>query len=455
MKKQSGITLVALVITIIILLILAGVALSTLTGDDSIIKNARTAVGDYNAKQDEERAVLNSIAGYLEQHMTNGGNNPPAAGGLTPLTGTAEVNASGLATKKTLIKPNANSDVQIVIPEGWAPAILTGSTSTTSSPGQNGSVASIMAADQWKNITEEQINQGIVIVDHAITYDNGQATGTVPDFNEFVWVPIHDSDDFDREAWTTQYGYDANGNWGDGGETGRTHLLAEESTTNKFWEDKTTTEYTNMVSSVEQHKGFYIGRYEASVNGTIAQIKRGQQPKVEISQTDSITACTSNTAIPNMHLMYGIEWDSTLNWLKGNATIASSTAGATKTMGLDDIQTNSTTWGNYFNSTGDAATGKGVLQNTGFSEYWKANNIYDLAGNVYEWTQEKYSTGDLRAVRGGIYCYGYGFDGPAALRDSVTAGGTNGGLRFQSQLLLVALTFGMKNCNMSHTRVYR
>ena len=104
--------------------------------------------------------------------------------------------------------------------------------------------------------------------------------------------------------------------------------------------------------------------------------------------------------------MYGVEWDSLLNWLKDNATISSANAGETKTMDIADIQTNSRSWGNYNNSTGDAASEPWVqykLQNTGASEYWKANNIYDIAGNVEEWTQEKYSTGTVRAVRGGNY----------------------------------------------------
>ena len=406
MKKERGITLVALVITIIILLILAGVALSALTGNDSIIKNAETVVEGYNTQQEADDAVLNSIAGYLEQHMQGGGNNPPPAGELTPLTGTAEVNASGLATKKTLIKPDANSNIQIVIPEGFAPAILAGSTSTTSLPGQDGSVASIMPADQWKNITISQINQGIVIVDHAITYDNGQETGTVPDFNEFVWVPIPESSKFRRTEWTTPDKNPDNGALLEGTEV--KHLLSEEAIENRWYDDKTTTEYTNMVSSVNQYKGFYIGRYEACLNGTIAHSRRGLYPTVEISQTNSITACSNNTSIPNMHLIYGIEWDSTLNWLIGNATIASSTEGAfgtegtTKTMGLADIQTNSDTWGNYVSSNGNATSSPWracVNQYTGASEYWKANNIYDLAGNIWEWTQEKIYAGTTERLR--------------------------------------------------------
>lgn len=72
---------------------------------------------------------------------------------------------------------------------------------------------------------------------------------------------------------------------------------------------------------------------------------------------------------------------------------------------------NATTWANYKNSTGDAAiklieNGQevqkyGSKQVTGYSEYWKANNIYDLAGNCTEFTQEAASGTGFQSVRGG------------------------------------------------------
>ena len=291
-----------------------------------------------------------------------------------------------------------------------------------------------MPAEEWNNITIEDINKGIVVVDHAITYDGGNSTGTVPDFNEFVWVQIPESNKFARTAWTTKYGYDANGNLNSSGTT--PHQLAEVSTLNRWWEDKTTTEYTNMVASVQHYKGFYIGRYEASKDstGTIAQSKRNQTTWTDVMQTTSITASTKLNPTNNSHLMYGIEWDSVLNWLNGNATISSTTTGETKTMELADIQTNSSSWGNYSNSTGDAATGKGSKQKTGYSEYWKANNIYDLAGNVWEWTQEKYSTGTERTVRGGNYYYNGDYFS-TAVRNSGSETYTNGHNRFPSKLI--------------------
>ena len=133
--------------------------------------------------------------------------------------------------------------------------------------------------------------------------------------------------------------------------------------------------------------------------------------------------------------MYGIEWDSILKWLNGNAKISSSTSGETKTMALGDLQTNSCSWGNYSNSTGNAATNSGSKQTTGKSEYWKANNIYDLAGNVWEWTQEKWSTATRRAYRGGSYITKGGYYS-AASRVDESAGGTYDGIGFRSSFYL-------------------
>ena len=406
------------------LLILAGVALATLTGQGNIIGNAENAVGKYNNSVADEQQFLNEIEKYFQNYLEggNGDNLPTPPDPVEP----PEVNEDGLATENTTIKPDPNSEIQITIPAGFAPAILATGT-TQSLPEQDGSVASIMPADEWNNITTEDINKGIVIVDNAITYDGGNPTGTTPDFNEYVWIPIPNfEEDFRQTAWNGPY---YAGNFQNGEHPIVRNPANDTDKQNKFWEDSTTQEYQNMVASVEHYKGFYIGRYEASNNGSsIAQSKRNQTIWNNVSQTTAITACKNNTKTPNMHLIYGIEWDSTLNWLKDNATISSSNQGATKTMELADIQTDSRSWGNYNNSTGDAEANSGSKQNTGYSEYWKANNIYDLAGNVYEWTQEKYSTGTNRADRGGAY-NNDGDDFLVANRNYYNESGTGGSVR--------------------------
>ena len=92
-------------------------------------------------------------------------------------------------------------------------------------------------------------------------------------------------------------------------------------------------------------------------------------------------------------MIYGVQWDATMDWLK-----------ATKFQNdPSKVNTDSSSWGNYSNSSGDAdVEGAGSKQNTGHSEYWKANNIYDLAGNCSEWTQEAGNTDD-RIMHGGRY----------------------------------------------------
>ena len=407
-KETKGITLIALVITIVVLLILAGVVIATLNGNDNIIKNANTAVGKYNEKVNEEQGILNSLEEKLREYTNGGSSNPttPEEPDTPPATPT--VDSNGLATTNTTIKPSTNNEnnLQIVIPVGFAPAILQTGT-TQSLPGQDGRVKNKMPASQWNNITAEDINKGIVVVD--------------ADGNEFVWIPITDTSKFARVNW----------------ERHASATLAETSTLNAFWEDKTTSEYTNMVTSVTNNKGFYVARYEASADSssTKAQSKREATTWTSITQTDAITKSANYNSTLNSHLMYGIEWDSILNWLKGNATISSSTSGQTKTMEIADIQTNSCSWGNYCNSTGDAAENSYSKQTTGKSEYWKANNIYDLAGNVTEWTQEKYSIGGERAGRGGYY-NDSGEGSPAAIRYHMDASFTYGYFGFRASFYL-------------------
>ena len=73
LKNKKGITLIALIITIIVLLILAGVALATLTGQGNIIKNAQNAVGKYNNSVIAEQELLNLINSYFSKNTTNNG----------------------------------------------------------------------------------------------------------------------------------------------------------------------------------------------------------------------------------------------------------------------------------------------------------------------------------------------------------------------------------------------
>ena len=138
-------------------------------------------------------------------------------------------------------------------------------------------------------------------------------------------------------------------------------------------------EYDEMIRSIEKYKGFYIGRYELTANGE----KTGAtQNKNWYTLYKNCTTLATGSKVKT-RMIWGLQWDATCKWL------------ATSNFDI----TNSSTWGNYSNNTAD---GHGSKQNTGFSESWKANNIYDFAGNCWEITQEAIGEG-YRADRGGYY----------------------------------------------------
>ena len=375
-------------------MILAGVSLSFVF-NGGILDKSQQAVNEYENAANNESEIIEYINSTLEQKINE--INSGSGGETTDLD-------DGLAKENTTIVAADDSNVQIVIPKGFAPAILeTGR--TDSMPGENGAVKSIMPKEQWNSITAEQINKGIVVVDNAITY-----TESVPDFNEYVWIPMPDSSKFARVAWNGPY---MASNPQDG-----KHALAKSPTENEYWEDETTQEYKDMIDSVNINKGFYISRYEASEKDeTTVQSKRGQKPWTRITQTTAVTVSNNAKSEINSHLIYGIEWDSVLTWLLDSRATIGAETGGTKTITEDDIQKNSSSWGNYGDSVGGAETNSGeYVEPGGTNEYWKANNIYDLAGNAHEWTQEKYSTGTEWALRGGIYYYDVGYY-PAASRN--------------------------------------
>ena len=119
-------------------------------------------------------------------------------------------------------------------------------------------------------------------------------------------------------------------------------------------------------------------------------------------------------------MIWGCLWDRTLIWLAETNQASSGVNGKS----YAEI-VNSNGWGNYNTSSG----GTGSKQPTGNSETWKANNIYDMAGNVFDWTLEAWHTYS-RVLRGGSYSNS-GSSNPAFSRidDNPSNGGGYGGCR--------------------------
>ena len=164
-------------------------------------------------------------------------------------------------------------------------------------------------------------------------------------------------------------------------------------------------EFNSMIESVEKYGGFYIGRYETGdLSKENAVVKKSN---TDISNQNWYTMYNrcKNLSGTNTNVETGMIWgnqrDRTIIWLveSGNKT---------KTEIL-----NSTAWGNYNNASFEYTdingniilkeSGKNQIIPTGNSEYAKANNIYDFAGNVAEWSIE--SSGTYRRVyRSGNFC---------------------------------------------------
>ena len=106
---------------------------------------------------------------------------------------------------------------------------------------------------------------------------------------------------------------------------------------------------------------------------------------------------SSNTFGVTSTLIYGVQWDAIMTWIDS--------AYKTGTCNSTSFVVNSTNKG-YYNQSSETTIGS----NSNYS----IKNIYDLAGNVYEWTMESCDT-VARVLRGGDN-YDSGTDGPASYR---------------------------------------
>ena len=162
-------------------------------------------------------------------------------------------------------------------------------------------------------------------------------------------------------------------------------------------------ELLEQLESVKKYGGFYISRYNISKSSEgKPQSVKGVMPWVIMNFDDAkkVASTIEDNEAVKSHLTFGAEYDSVLEWFI-----------KTEVKTLAEIVEDSTEWGNHWNTENSP---KKVVE-TGSREEWCANNIYDFAGNVDEWTQEQSESSD-RVIRGGGYIDD-GNDGPVACRD--------------------------------------
>ena len=420
MKKNKGITLIALIITIIILLILVGVSLNLLIKGD-LFGSAEKAVEGTNAKVEEQQTAVDELMGELdevEKEIEEQQRQQEEAEKQKNLPGTrVSENTKYIRDWKT----------------AWIPKGFT--------------VSGIKS--------EQSIDNGLVIYDipEGITPDWSNPDSVKTKYNQFVWIPVEVTasdtetsiEAFKRSAWT------ANAETGGERTTGLNTSFTEPNATNDT-DDKTgiAKQIANLTKSIYKHGGFYIGRYEAgsktprtsSSGVTEIGIKQDMYPYIYVKWGDSMSSIGTTGAVYLSNSLYntneygatsmlctGACWDSMLDFIKDR----------------EHSVMDSRTWGNYSNSeTFEITRGAyavynstlgsfnnvenkyskikdtSILLTTGATERNCSKNIYDVAGNCLEWTTESISS-SYRACRGGS-CNFNGFDYPAYNRVVYSAG---------------------------------
>ena len=395
LRKGKGITLIALVVTIIVLIILAGVSISLVLGENGIVTIAKRAKENTELAKVEEETRLNELAKQLEEGTSGGTTNPPET-----MKTIEEVKGGDYFNKPTTIK-DSNGNL-IKVPEGFK-----------------------VAEDSGINVTEGIVTDG-----------NGNKRG-----NQYVWIPVGEgikkSDESAVDIILGRYTFadgindkDSNGTvltkgtpilsqnadnytqevvigsyfkelatYREGVASSGTNGLNTTSR-GKQKEDGTYEGIKSFIDSVKANGGYYIARYEASY-GTDGKANS----KVSNTFTNSDTAPTTRTE--------GMLW----NYIT-QINAATASRGLYTTAITDLI--NSYAWDTAIvyiqNFSGDTdysyQDGKSInssLTNTG------ANNdevckINDMASNTREWTTEYSTYTDSSyarpcTFRGGFYYY--------------------------------------------------
>ena len=221
----------------------------------------------------------------------------------------------------------------------------------------------------------------------------------------------------------------------------------------EYYSDETTglksEQYTElkqkMLKSVYQNGGFYVGKYETGIEDTpktsgSSSIAPTETPVIKPNAYpyNNVTCSQAQTLASKMEsgnytssLMFGVQWDLVLKYLETKGTAQA------------DLKTDSTNWGNYkdnlWNITnanlkystnygsewtngayGKKDSNKSVLLSTGASETFSKQGIYDIAGNVYEWTLEYTSNSNSPCALRGGFCNYSGSTSPAANRLNIS-----------------------------------
>ena len=375
---QRGITLIALAVTIIVLIILAGVTINVALGENGLFKKAeQTKEYMENAMAADETAINEIIA---EMDGIIGSGEPEEIG---------EITRGDLFDKTTEIKDDEGNSV-------WIPKDF-GIDEDSATNQDEGIVITDEIGNEFVWVPVPDPSTMFKTVEEPVTLSDG-----VTKTNKYSKLRVREED---KEYYTASIPGDDSS-----GKVREPDVLTDEDYADgKYYgeleygiitdmAEDLVREYNEMARSIETYHGFYIGRYELSGTKESPTVKAGavltaSSANMWYGLKKACQEVIKNNTEVKSTMIYGCQWDETMSWLK-----------RTKFVGEEEkVDEDSRSWGNYKDSISPAnVSGYGSPQDTGYSENWSANKIYDLAGNYFDWTQEALST-YYRIYRGGYY----------------------------------------------------
>ena len=399
LTHKRGISLIVLIVTIIVIIILAAAVILTITKNNPVSSAKEATFKEDMANIQDELSMYISKK-YTDNPLSFEKSNVNLSGDsmVTELPSTKKYKDKVSVIKGKLVwygETENNTEYK------WFSEV-TGNTSNSET-----------VKEEWKN-TIASVNDGVPIP-KGFTYKEGtKDTGLViqqdEKGNEFVWVPATES------TYAKNTSFPSSNN------------------TKPTGDDTLPKGIIDETADVIKYGGFYIGRYEAGIPE--GDISPSDKTGIPVSKEDAIVWTNINyysakanaeSMISNEYVQTGLitgkAWDTTCHWIEGSLKSINESA---------DL-TNSRYYGNYNNSLDPANENSGTKRTAGFSENWKVKNIYDLAGNVWEWTSEADSS--FFIDRGGSY----GLDGsvfPVSCRTSGSTSHANVNLGFRPRLYI-------------------
>ena len=397
-SNQTGITLIALVVTIVVLLILAGVSINALFSENGIIKRAQDAQNKMNNAQESDLNALNDLDKWINNQVngTTGGNT--TGGNDNPSTTSKISTLVGKVVDKNTKAEDAYGN-KITIPKGFK--IL--EHNPTSSTG----------AVTYNYTNSEETGEHIPAVQDGIVIEDTQ-TGTAG--NQFVWVPVGTIKNKNGSTNTITLGrYEFDSSTGALKSTTPAQVASVEnctkivtiskggtdyqelstfregnSATNSTAQNATARNLEEFISTTLANGGYYIARFEASGTASKIASKYNQTVLGNITQPNAAKVARemygevkeNNELVYASDLVNSYAWDTAIVFIQ---TYSGKTDYASHN---ESITTKAFT-----------ATGKNND---------KYCNIWDMSGNAYEWTTEysAYSSNsyfDRCVYRGGCY----------------------------------------------------